>query len=466
MSTTSSVRHHSRVLAHSFRQIFLTRTLTHRTSIPLSPLEVQPTLYSWQDYVLEIPPETITERPEIEYGPHFRTVCLRGVPANCSVTRLLDEIKFGPIERATVENSCIMLQFFNTQAASRCIKELQMRLRYGMTCEMDQFMSPPLLATTVAHLGLHNASRAVNLSYDVYRRRNKEPPTEESCREALSAYGEIESVQFVEKTRFRGPSNGLVFRYLDIESSIKALAALRKGLPGFKDGSTSIAYVQDSSTFRLPEWYTPTRGQNRPSTVVLSDVQDMAPVMPAIRKVLRKLGSPAKAYGTFTLNDSFCIQFVSPDYANDFRELFRSDAERLGIHTKLKNSNDVGRPAPHHGLLTAIDLGMTSVLYLKTREPFSSYNVWLLREMSPGAWVHRIVDGFIVNFPDVFYAMQLLLLLASGNHGFEGLEGVPVTFFGGLNITPVLVAAPQNGGGRARGVSTHRRATQALGLNI
>ncbi len=47
--------------------------------------------------------------------------------------------------------------------------------------------------------------------------------------------------------------------------------------------------------------------------------------------------------------------------------------------------------------------------------------------------------------------MQLLLLLASGNHGFEGLEGVPVTFFGGLNITPVPVATPQNGSGRARG---------------
>ncbi|PBL01828.1 hypothetical protein ARMGADRAFT_230503 [Armillaria gallica] len=178
-------------------------------------------LYSWQDYIHETPPEGITECPEIEYGPHFRTVCFRGVPANCSVTRLLEEIKFGPIERATVENNCIMLQFFNTRAASRCIKELNTRLKYGMTCEMDQFMSPQLLATTVAHLGLHNASRAVNVSYDVYRRRNKEPPTEESCRNALSTYGEIESVQFVEKTRFGGPSHGLVFRYLDIESSIK-----------------------------------------------------------------------------------------------------------------------------------------------------------------------------------------------------------------------------------------------------
>ncbi|KAK0490393.1 hypothetical protein IW261DRAFT_11390 [Armillaria novae-zelandiae] len=466
MSTSLSVRQQSRILVHSFRQNVLTRTFTHQTVIPLSPLDVQPTLYSWQDCLHGIPPEDTIERPEIEYGPRLRTVCFRGVPVNCSVTRLLEEIKFGPIERVTVKNDHILLQFFDARAASRCITELNTRHRNGMTCEMDQFISPPLLATTVAHLGLHNASRAVNVSYDAYRRRNKEPPTEESCRNALSAYGEIESVQFVEKTRFGGPSHGLVFRYLDIESSIEALAALRKGLPGFEDGSTSGAYVQDSSSYRFPEWYSPTSGQNRPSTVVLSDIQDMAPVMPAIRTVLRKLGPPAKAYGTFILNKSFCIQFVSPDYANDFRELFRPDAERLGIHTKLKHSNDVGRPAPHHGLLTAIDLGMTSVLYLKTREPLSSYNVWLLREMSPGAWVHRIIDGFIVNFPDVFYAMQLLLLLASGNHGFEGLEGVPVTFFGGLDITPVLVAAPQNRGGRARGVSTHRRATQALGLNI
>ncbi|KAK0205955.1 hypothetical protein DFS33DRAFT_545833 [Desarmillaria ectypa] len=262
-------------------------------------------LYSWQDYTLGIPPETITEQPEIEYGPRFRTVCFRGVPANCSVTSLLDEIKFGPIERVTAEDDRILLQFFNTRAASRCVKELQKRLRYGMICEMDPFISPPLLATTVAHLGLHNASRAVNVCYDIYHRRNKDPPTEELCKEALSAYGDIESVQFVEKTRIGGSSHGLVFRYLDIESSIKALAALRKGLPGFEGGSSSSAYVQDSSTYWLPEWYTPTRGQNRPSTVVLSDVHDMAPVMPAIRKVLRKLGSPAKAYGTFTLNNSF-----------------------------------------------------------------------------------------------------------------------------------------------------------------
>ncbi|KAG7446106.1 uncharacterized protein BT62DRAFT_932463 [Guyanagaster necrorhizus] len=331
---------------------------------------------------------------------------------------------------------------------------------------MDPFVSPPLLATTVAHLGLHNASRAVNVRYDVYLRRNKEPPTEESCREALSAYGEIESVRFVEKTRIGGPSHGLILRYLDVESSIKALAALQKGLPGFEESSTSSTYVPDSSTYWVPEWYTPTRGQNRPSTVVLSDVQDMAPVMPAIRKALRKLGSPAKAYGTFTLINSFCIQFVSPGYANDFRELFRPDAEQLGIHTKLKNSNDLGHPTPHHGLLTAIDLGMTSVLYLKTREPLSNHNVWLLREMSPGAWVHRIIDGLIVNFPNVSYAMQFLLLLESGNHGFEGLEGVPVTFFGGLNITPVPIATPQKGSDGRRVMSTRRRATQALGLNV
>lgn len=84
----------------------------------------------------------------------------------------------------------------------------------------------------------------------------------------------------------------------------------------------------------------------------------------------------------------------------------------------------------------------------------------------PASRLSNIRDGLIVNFPDVFYAMQLLLLLASGNHGFEGLEGVPVTFFGGLNITPVPVATPQNGSRRARGISTRRRATQALGLNI
>ncbi|KAK0452019.1 uncharacterized protein EV420DRAFT_703040 [Desarmillaria tabescens] len=262
-------------------------------------------LHSWQDYMLGTPPENIKEQLEIDYSPRFRTVCFRGVPTNCSVTKFLDELKFGPIERVTTENNCIFLQFFNTRAASRCIKELQMRPRYGMTCEMDSFMSPPLLATTVAHLGLHNASRAVNVCYDVYHRRNKDPPTEESCREALSVYGEIESVQFVEKTRIGGPFHGFVFRYLNIESSIKAFGGLRNGLPGFERGSTSSAYVRDSSTYWLPEWYTATRGQNRPSTVVLSDVQDMASVMPAIRKVLRKLGSPAKAYGTFTLNNSF-----------------------------------------------------------------------------------------------------------------------------------------------------------------
>lgn len=168
------------------------------------------------------PPQYAVQIPRPSIPPHLvpvgRTVYIGNIPDNTSVSELLDLVKFGPIEsvRMLPDRNCAFISFLTGQVAAAfhadltvkhaSLKNRELKIGWGRPSA-----PPPAVLMAVQ---TRNASR------NVYIGGIEEDVTEDSLRNDLSRFGEIEQIKIMRDT------NVCFIHFLSIQTAMTVVATL------------------------------------------------------------------------------------------------------------------------------------------------------------------------------------------------------------------------------------------------
>ncbi|KAF9269412.1 hypothetical protein L218DRAFT_1072267 [Marasmius fiardii PR-910] len=153
---------------------------------------------------------------------HKRSVFLLDVPTPLHISTFLDQARVGPIESIyhNVDKSQAYIHFLDSDSAATFVTTLKEATPQPRVQLFEGDQEWRLQAEVIAAIGYHHASRCIVIN------PIPQSVTEDSLKEVLSRFGQVEKLELIKKSQGRGESFARV-HFFSIKSALRARSALR-----------------------------------------------------------------------------------------------------------------------------------------------------------------------------------------------------------------------------------------------